>query len=217
MIRNRQMEILLHLLKVKKTTHEALARQFEVSVKTIQRDIDKLSMMGVPVTCKQGHRGGVYIEEHYKLSSSFFNDEDLQVLTFALSVYDSLSMQMHKERILKKLALISPELIYLYEQDAKDYFIVDLFDNKVDMTEAVYQRINHCLDEEYYLRVIIGEKQMDVAPISYVLKADGLYLYAFERKYVLIKIASITYSHITNIEFERNFTPYQQNHTIIFK
>lgn len=58
---------------------------------------------------------------------------------------------------------------------------------------------------------------MDVAPISYVLKADGLYLYAFEREYVLIKIASITYSHITNIEFERNFTPYQQNHTIIFK
>ncbi|CAM5521801.1 hypothetical protein LSPH24S_04470 [Lysinibacillus sphaericus] len=59
--------------------------------------------------------------------------------------------------------------------------------------------------QEYYLRVIIGEKQMDVAPISYVLKADGLYLYAFERKDVLIKIASITYSHITNIEFEPKF------------
>lgn len=214
-MRNRQMEILLYLLKVKKTTHEALARQFEVSVKTIQRDIDKLSMMGVPLTCKQGHQGGVYIDEHYKLSTSFFNDEDLQVLTFALSVFDSLSVQAHKERILKKLALIAPELVHLYEQDAHEYFVVDLFHDKVDMGEEVYQNINYCLDEEFCLRVVVDDKHLIVAPISYVLKADGLYLYAFEKEYVLIKLATIRYAQVTDIVFERNFIPYQQNN--IFK
>jgi len=217
MIRNRQIEILLYLLKVKKTTHEELANIFEVSVKTIQRDVDKLSMMGVPVTCKQGNQGGVYVDENYKLSRSFFNNEDLQSITFALSVYDSISTKKHKDRIMKKLALIAPDLVYLFEHDSNEYFVVDILNEKIDMTEIVYKNINYCFDEEYCLSISVDDKQMVVAPISYVLKSDGLYLYAFEEEYILIKISAIQSSQVTDFEFERNFIPYKKNKTIICK
>lgn len=210
MIRNRQIEILLYLLKVKKTTHEELANIFEVSVKTIQRDVDKLSMMGVPVTCKQGNQGGVYVDENYKLSRSFFNNEDLQSITFALSVYDSISTKKHKDRIMKKLALIAPDLVYLFEHDSNEYFVVDILNEKIDMTEIVYKNINYCFDEEYCLSISVDDKQMVVAPISYVLKSDGLYLYAFEEEYILIKISAIQSSQVTDFEFERNFIPYKK-------
>lgn len=213
MIRNRQVEILLYLLKVKKTTHRELAQTFEVSVKTIQRDIDKLSVMGIPVTCKQGNQGGIYIEESYKLSSSFFNSEDLQSITLALSIYDSISTKKHKDSVMKKLALISPELIHLFDNDANEYFVVDLVDEKIDMTGDVYKEINHCLDEEQYLSLLVGEKRMVVAPISYVLRPEGLYLYAFEEEYVLIKISTIRHSEIMEMEFERRFNPYNKNET----
>lgn len=211
MIRNRQVELLLYLLKVKKTTHRELAHTFEVSVKTIQRDIDNLSVMGIPVTCKQGNQGGIFIEENYKLSRSFLNNEDLQSITFALSIYDSISTKKHKDSVMKKLALISPDLIHLFDNDANDYFVVDLVDEKIDMTGGIYDDINHCLDEELYLRIVVGEKQMIVAPISYVLRPEGLYLYAFEEEYVLIKISTINHSEITKMEFERKFIPYNKN------
>lgn len=205
------------MLKTKKVTHKELAKTFEVSIKTIQRDIDKLSMMGVPIYCKQGNQGGIYIKESYKLSSSFLTNENLQTITFALSMYDSISTKKHKDDVLKKLALISPDLIHLMESDAEDYFVVDLVEEKIDMTESVYEKINYCLDEERMLTVIADEARLFVAPISYVLRPEGLYLYAFEKEYILLKISSITYSEITDEEFERTFIPYKNNLNITLK
>lgn len=190
---------------------------FEVSVKTIQRDVDKLSMMGVPVTCKQGNQGGIYIEESYKLTESFFTNEDLQTITIALSMYDSISSNRNKDQVMKKLALISPELIDLLETDANDYFVVDFTGEKIDMTESVYKKINHCLDEEVLLAVTCGDEQILVAPISYVLRSEGLYLYAYDVDYLLIDISTIKEAQCTKIEFERTFIPYKENTQFIFK
>lgn len=205
------------MLKVKKATHKELADTFEVSIKTIQRDIDKLSMMGIPVTCKQGNQGGICIEESYKLSKSFLTNEDLQTITFALSMYDSISTKKHKDSVMKKLALISPELVHLFERDADDYLVVDLVKEKIDMTDSIYEKINHGLDEETFLTIEVNEEQMRVAPISYVLRPEGLYLYAFEKEYVLIKISTIRQAEITDMEFERNFIAYKNNKEIVLK
>lgn len=190
---------------------------FEVSVKTIQRDVDKLSMMGVPVTCKQGNQGGIYIEESYKLTESFLTNEDLQTITIALSMYDSISSNQNKDRVMKKLALISPALVHLLESDANEYFVVDFAGEKIDMTESIYIKINHCLDEEKSLAITCGDQQIVIAPISYVLRPEGLYVYAFEKDYLLIKISTISEAKITEIEFERTFIPYKENTQIFFK
>ncbi|ARK22049.1 hypothetical protein SporoP32a_11280 [Sporosarcina ureae] len=208
---------MLYLLKVKKVTHKELSEMFEVSVKTIQRDVDKLSMMGVPITCKQGNQGGIYIEESYKLTESFFTNEDLQTITIALSMYDSISSNRNKDQVMKKLALISPELIDLLETDANDYFVVDFAGEKIDMTESVYKKINHCLDEEVLLAITCGGEQILVAPISYVLRPEGLYLYAYDEDYLLIDISTIKKAQCTKIEFERTFIPYKENTQFIFK
>ncbi|WP_255406938.1 YafY family protein [Sporosarcina sp. P17b] len=209
--------MLLYLLKVKKVTHKELSEMFEVSVKTIQRDVDKLSMMGVPVTCKQGNQGGIYIEESYKLTESFFTNEDLQTITIALSMYDSISSNRNKDQVMKKLALISPELVDLLETDANDYFVVDFTGEKIDMTESVYKKINHCLDEEVLLAVTCGDEQILVAPISYVLRSEGLYLYAYDVDYLLIDISTIKEAQCTEIEFERTFISYKEHTQFIFK
>ncbi|WP_198166153.1 HTH domain-containing protein [Sporosarcina ureae] len=202
---------------MKKVTHKELSEMFEVSVKTIQRDVDKLSMMGVPITCKQGNQGGIYIEESYKLTESFFTNEDLQTITIALSMYDSISSNRNKDQVMKKLALISPELIDLLETDANDYFVVDFAGEKIDMTESVYKKINHCLDEEVLLAITCGGEQILVAPISYVLRPEGLYLYAYDEDYLLIDISTIKKAQCTKIEFERTFIPYKENTQFIFK
>lgn len=216
-MRNRQFELLLYLLKVKKTTHAALASQFEVSVKTIQRDIDQLARLGVPIICQRGSNGGIFIEESYKLNTSFFTPNDLQTITFALSLYDAISVKKQKEQVLQKLALISPDLIQLFEQDAQDYFVVDLMPQPIDLTTPIYKAINHCFDEEQFLEIEYNQHHYTIAPISYVLKADGLYLYAFMDDYYLFKTEHIQTARILNETFERNFIPYDKNTHILFK
>ncbi|WP_162985616.1 helix-turn-helix transcriptional regulator [Virgibacillus halodenitrificans] len=211
MRQNRQLEILLYLLKTKKTTNAELAALFEVSIKTIQRDIDDLSAMGVPITSKQGNQGGIYIEKNYKLSQSFLNNNDLYHIALALYAFDNISSVEHREDIMKKLALVLPDLIHLFENDLNDYFVMDIFEEKVGMDEPIYEAINYCFDEELCLSVSFDNKEMTVAPISYVLRSDGLYLYAYSMGYELIKITSIYSYRITEKQFERSFIPYKQN------
>lgn len=207
-LKSRQLEILLYLLKTKKTTHRELAEIFEVSVKTIQRDIDRLSVQGIPVYTKQGNDGGIYIEPSYKLSRSFFTKEDLQTVIFALSLFDQISKKDKMSSILSKLALIEPEFIHLLEQDASEYFVVDVVDEPVSMEEEVFAAINTCFDTEQLLKLTVKGKVQTVAPISYVLRSDGLHLYAYGEDYCLLPLADIMEFEMLDREFERDFEPY---------
>lgn len=85
-MKNRQLDILIYLLKHKKTTYTELANYFEVSNKTIERDIDRLSSVGVPVYCQQGAGGGVYIDEKYKFATSFFTPEEVSHIVTSLHI-----------------------------------------------------------------------------------------------------------------------------------
>ena len=59
MTSSRLFEIIYILLEKKKVTAPELAERFEVSVRTIYRDIDALSSAGIPVYCTQGKGGGI--------------------------------------------------------------------------------------------------------------------------------------------------------------
>ena len=66
---DRLMGILTLLLQNEKITAPELARRFEVSRRTIQRDIEALSMAGIPVVTAQGGNGGISIMEGYRLGN----------------------------------------------------------------------------------------------------------------------------------------------------
>jgi len=63
----------------------------------------------------------------------------------------------------------------------------------------------------------VNGEQHVVAPISYVLRPEGLYLYVLVQEYLLIKISNIRYSEITAIEFERHMIAYKNNNHITLK
>lgn len=201
------MEILIYLLKCKKTTYKELAHTFEVSVKTIERDIDRLSAMGIPVYCTQGAGGGVHIDRNYKFSTSFFTQEDIHQIIFALKIMDSLSEISKKDAIINKLCLLSPELAVLFENDAKEYLSIDLLPQKVNVASEIFNKINDCLDNEFFA-IINGS--LRVAPIRYVLKSDGMYLFCFSDCYQMIPCHSIEHIEVTNLIFERDFISYEE-------
>ncbi|MEG2200380.1 MAG: HTH domain-containing protein, partial [Anaerovorax sp.] len=146
-IKGRHLEILIYLLKYKKTTYKQLAEHFEVSGKTIERDIDRLSAMGIPVYCVQGVGGGVRIDENYKFSTSFFTDADIHQIVFALKIMDSFSETPKKSDIINKLCLIAPELTAMFENDAENYLSIDLLSEKISTENWICEKIDYCLDE----------------------------------------------------------------------
>lgn len=76
MAKNRLFQILFILLENGNTTAPDLAARFEVSVRTIYRDIDILSAAGVPVYTIQGKGGGIFIQKNYVLNKSLISEQE---------------------------------------------------------------------------------------------------------------------------------------------
>ena len=61
---SRLFKIVYHLLEKGQATAPELAEKFEVSVRTIYRDIDALSGAGIPVYAEAGRNGGIHLMNH---------------------------------------------------------------------------------------------------------------------------------------------------------
>lgn len=77
---DRLLSIMLILQSQGKTTTAALAEKLEVSRRTILRDIEALSIAGVPVHTEAGHGGGVYLDEHYRVSLTGLKEAEVRAL-----------------------------------------------------------------------------------------------------------------------------------------
>lgn len=106
---NRLLGIVVHLLSREVVSARSLAEKFEVSPRTIQRDVESISLAGIPVGSLQGVNGGYFILDSFKMHRQLLQSEDYAVILAALngliSGYDS---RAAKEAMDKMLAL-SPD------------------------------------------------------------------------------------------------------------
>ena len=84
--------IITILLQKEKVTISQLAKRFEVSCRTIQRDIDDICKAGIPIVSMQGYGGGISIEEGYKIDKTILTQTLIILLinkirTFVLPYY----------------------------------------------------------------------------------------------------------------------------------
>ena len=109
MSQGRLFELLCLLLERGRMTAPQLAEHFEVSVRTIYRDIDALSAAGVPVYSTPGKGGGVSLLEGYTLHRAAFTEEEQQLLLTALRSLPGDAGQGTAETLSKLSALFRRE------------------------------------------------------------------------------------------------------------
>ena len=81
---NRLFEIVYLLMDKKTMTAKELAEHFEVSSRTILRDISVLSTAGIPVYTSQGKGGGISLLDGYVLNKAMFSKDEQKSILFAL-------------------------------------------------------------------------------------------------------------------------------------
>ena len=88
----RLLDILFYLLRSNsKVTVRQLSQEFNVSTKTIRRDLDKLSLAGIPIIFYRGVNGGVEIDKNYTIAKHILKYSDYQSLIFALYIGENIS------------------------------------------------------------------------------------------------------------------------------
>lgn len=100
---DRLVSIIMVLLDKKRISAQELADMFEVSPRTIYRDIDAISMAGIPIHSTPGAGGGFEIMQNYKIDKKFFSADDLSALLMGLS---GLSGMMRGSEMVNALAKV---------------------------------------------------------------------------------------------------------------
>lgn len=99
---NRLLSIIYILMNKGTVTAKELAERFEVSVRTIYRDIDVLSMAGIPVYTTKGRNGGIHLTEQFVLNKMLVSKKEQQQILAALASLRETGAH-EEEEILDKL------------------------------------------------------------------------------------------------------------------
>ena len=181
----RLISILTALLRRERISATTLASMFDVSVRTIYRDIQVLEQAGIPIVTHTGINGGISIIEQYKIDKKLFTNEDISTLLTSLySVSGSISDAKLNQTLEKIKGLIPDEHSNAINLVSKQLH-VDLAtwsnnphvsDALIKMREALVK--NKLLNFAYTTRN--GEiTERLVEPHQLVLKENNWYLKAF--------------------------------------
>ena len=118
---DRLLGIITILLQCNKITAPELAERFEVSHRTIHRDIDDICKAGIPIITYQGGDGGISIADGFKLDKSVLSVEELQSIIAGLKSLGSVSDTARMERLISKLAPRNQAVV-----SVRDNLLIDL-------------------------------------------------------------------------------------------
>jgi predicted DNA-binding transcriptional regulator YafY len=206
------LEILFDLLAKRKVTASYFAEKHEISVRTVYRYIDQLSLC-VPVYIKRGRNGGICISDNYKLPVGFMTKEEYES---AIDALETMYSQLPDERYLaakrKLSAQIKTEMRDTSIAGEVGTIIVDggtwgdtkAFSDKLKLfAESIEEKI--VLEIEYNARQ--GEKSMrKIEPHTLVCKQAVWYLYAFchkQRAFRLFRLGRVASVVKTDARFTR--------------
>lgn len=108
---DRLIGILSVLLQKDRTTAPELAEMFEVSRRTVNRDIDDLCRAGIPIQTVQGFGGGISIMEGFSMDRTILTSKDMKMITAGLRSLDSVSGSNYYGLLMEKIKPGSSEVI----------------------------------------------------------------------------------------------------------
>ena len=177
---DRLIGILSVLLQEEKTTAPELAKRFEVSRRTINRDIEDLCKAGIPVCTAQGTGGGISIMDGYRMDRTILTSKDMQMILAGLRSLDSVSGSSYYGQLMEKIQAGSSEFI-----SGRDSILIDLSswyrESLAPKIETIQNAIGdrHLISFRYYSPS--GESERSVEPYYLIFRWANWYLWGWCR------------------------------------
>ena len=209
---DRLLSLLMLLQTQGRMTAAELATELEVTERTIYRDIDALSMAGVPIYTERGPGGGCALLDHYRTNLTGLNEEEIQAL-FMLSIpapLVDLGVNQELKRALLKLTTALPTRHYDAEQYVRQRIHLDsvvFFQSSEPMPHLrlIYQAVweNRQLHITYQLP-FDTEVGRIIKPYGLVAKTNIWYLVYECNNHIFVRRTShIVEAVFTDENFER--------------
>ena len=159
-------------------TAKQLADRFNVSVRTIQRDMDSISVAGIPLTATVGSAGGYSIAPAYKIRNHFVKKEDFTIILMALKSLHSGYESSRLDGILEKYLSLSGESsarVFL------DYSITKEDRRVLELNKMLERAISIFQEVDFAYRDVHGKAtHRTVQPLAMSFKWYAWYLLAYD-------------------------------------
>lgn len=209
---DRLVSIIMVLFDKKRIGAQELADMFEVSPRTIYRDIDTINMAGIPVRSVPGVGGGFEIMQNYKMDKSVFSTADLSAILMGLS---SLSEMIRGNELINALAKIKSFIPADKAHDIElkaNQICIDLStwtgnQNTQAYLDIIKTALQDCRLVSFEYIAHHGKKtRRTVEPYQLVLKSGHWYFQGYCRMRNDFRLFRL--SRISNLQMEKeNFIP----------
>lgn len=206
---NRLIGIISILLQKDKTTIAELAEKFEVSYRTVIRDIEAINMAGIPIASERGKGGGVYIMSSYKIDRTVLSSEEMQFILTGLQSLDSVSGTNRYKQLMDKLSADSAGII-----KSGDTVIIDLsgwdktgLSKKIETIKAAMEN-NETISFRYCAPN--GSTEREIEPYHLIFQWSGWYVWGYcllRKDYRMFRLSRLTDLKNTDRKREKRQVP----------
>ena len=203
---NRLFRILYYILEKEKVTANELADKFEVSVRTIYRDIDSISSVGVPIFTTQGKGGGIKIDNEFILNKSLFDANEKEQIIAALQGLEKTNEAYKSELITKLSALFKIKNSNWIEIDFTSWGSNNTYQDLFNALKTTI--INKNIISFSYNSSKAEKINRKVKPIRLLFKEQDWYLYAFcllRNDFRYFKLSRMKDLEVLATNYEDNF------------
>lgn len=175
---DRLIGILSILLQEEKVTAPELADKFEVSRRTINRDIEDLCKAGIPIATAQGSGGGIRIMDGYRMDRTLLTSKDMQMILAGLRSLDSVSGSHYYGQLMEKIKAGSSDFV-----SGRDSILIDLSSWYKDTLAPKIELIQNAVEErklltfQYYAPK--GNSRRSIEPYYLVFKWSSWYVWGW--------------------------------------
>lgn len=202
---DRLIQIVFLLLRHENITAKQLAEELCVSTRTIYRDINILSVAGIPITSQKGFGGGLSLLQGFSLDKSYFTQEEQNNIVQALQILKSSNYPDADKSLNKVAGLFSHNLQSEWlEIDFSYWGSPEKERNNITALERAI--INKYVITFTYFNAELTVTHQTVEPLKLVFKSHSWYLVAYsenKKDIRTFKMSRIRELQITNQLFER--------------
>lgn len=206
----RLLETVFLLLDKRKVTAEELATRFGVSKRTVLRDMESLTLAGIPIYSRQGKEGGFSLMETFILDKSLLTAEEQKEILSALETMKPFT-ENHTEKLLMKL-----KGIFSSPEPRTDWLEVDFFRwGKKNGDSERFNLLKSCILKRQPVAFVYSgtsgkTEKRQAYPLKLVFKKNTWYLQGFcpdKNDYRTFKLNRLRELSVLPGSFEDKYRP----------
>lgn len=175
---DRLIGILSILLQKEKVTAPELAEHFEVSRRTINRDIEELCKAGIPIVTWQGQGGGISIMDGYRIDRTLLTNKEMQDILVGLRSLDSVNGTNRYVQLMEKLSVDSSDFM-----TGNQSVLIDLSSWYQTALASKIELIRSAIDSKRELEFVYysprGESRREIEPYYLIFKWSSWYVWGW--------------------------------------